>query len=177
MTRVLGLTLTLAVVLLTLVQLIAVDSSRGVPESSWGSSITIRDPEPGFWRARTGVNADSARPYSVGMSSLAAMTRIVVSAGDDLAFTNMGPSGVLILESGALVLANAEGPVALQRGGEVAGLEPAPIGIGALLLRGDRVTFHSSATVTFRNAEATAASIVLTIRIPDSPFPMRGIVQ
>jgi hypothetical protein len=75
------------------------------------------------------------------------------------------------------VLANAEGPVALQRGGEVAGLEPAPIGIGALLLRGDRVTFHSSATVTFRNAEATAASIVLTIRIPDSPFPMRGIVQ
>lgn len=177
MTRFLRLALTPAAVLLTLVLLIAVDSGHGAPESSWGSSLTIRDPDPGFWRARTGASTDSARPYSVGTSSLAAMTHIAVAAGDDLELTNLGPSGVLILESGALVLANAEGPVALQRGSEVAGLEQAPIGIGALLLRGDRIIFHSSAMVTFRNAEAPAASIVLTTRIPDSPFPMGEIVQ
>jgi hypothetical protein len=177
MTRFLRPTLTLPVVLLTVVLLTAVDSGRGAPESSWGASLTIRDPEPGFWRARPGASTDSVRPYSVGMSSLAATTRIAVAADDDLKLTNLGPSGVLILESGALVLANAEGPITLQRGGEVAGLETAPIGIGALLLRGDRITFHSSATVTFRNAEATAASVLLTIRIPDSSFPMGGVVQ
>ena len=117
------------------------------------------------------------RSYSVGWSSLVATTRLAVASNDDLELTNMGPTGVLVLESGALVLTSVEGPVALQRGGAIAGLEPAPIGAGALLMRGDRITFHASATVTFRNAEATSASLLLATRMPDFSLPMEGTVQ
>jgi hypothetical protein len=178
MTRWRNLTFVLAGGLLTLVLLSAADAGRDAPGSaSWGSSLTVRDPVPGFWRAQSGASTDSVRPYSVGWSSLVATTRLAVAPNDDLELTNMGPTGVLVLESGALVLTSVEGPVALQRGGAIAGLEPAPIGAGALLMRGDRITFHASATVTFRNAEATSASLLLATRMPDFSLPMEGNVQ
>ena len=178
MTRWRSMTFVLAAGLLTLVLLSAADAGRETPRSvSWGSSLAARDPVPGFWRTQSGVSTDSVRPYSVGWSSLVATIRLSVAPNDDLELTNMGPTGVLILESGALVLTSVEGPVALQRGGAIAGLEPAPIGTGALLMRGDRITFHASATVTFRNAEATAASLLLANRMPDFSLPMEGIVQ
>jgi hypothetical protein len=44
-------------------------------------------------------------------------------------------------------------------------------------MRGDRITFHASATVTFRNAEATSASLLLATRMPDFSLPMEGTVQ
>jgi hypothetical protein len=178
MSRLEHLTMGLAVVLLALVLVLFSDTGpRAQGSVSWGSSLAVHDPIPGFWLTRSGASTDSVQPYSVGSSSLVATTRLAVAPNDDLELTNMGPTGVLVLESGALVLTSVEGPVALQRGGAIPGLEPAPIGVGALLMRGDRITFHASATVTFRNAEATTASLLLATRMPDFPRSMDGTVQ
>ena len=166
--------------LLMLMHVLTVAPDPGLDTSgsrSLASSFAIRDPDPGFWRAQLGAISGSAQPLSVGMSALVAMTRIEGASGDDLELTNLGSSGFLMLESGALVLTDAEGLLALHRGGETAGLEPVPIGVGAMLMRGDRLAFHSSTTVALRNPEATAASLLLTTEIPELPSPAGGIVQ
>ena len=142
---------------------------------SWGSSFAIRDPDPGFWRDQPGELTGEARPYSVGMSSLAAMTRIKIAPGHHLELTNLGTAGAVLLESGGLVLTNAEGSFVLQRAGETTGDDPAPVGSGAMLLRGDRIVFRSSATVALRNPEATAASLVLAAEIADIPSPVQEV--
>jgi hypothetical protein len=139
---------------------------------SWGSSLTIRDPEPGFWRSQPDDASRPVRTYSAGRSSLAAMTRITVAPGDDLKLTNLWTSGVLVLESGALVLADAEGLITLRRPDAGSETEYAPVAAGSLLVRGDRIAYRSTATVTFRNAEATAASLLMLAEfaaLPVSP--------
>jgi hypothetical protein len=153
--------------------LVIVVMAHPVPDASgtgsWGSSLAMRDPDPGFWRAHPGAMAESEQTYSVGMSSLAAMTRIAVAPGDDLRLTNLGASGALMLESGALVLTEAEGPVFVQRSGKVAGFRAEPASDGTMLMRGDRILFQASATVAFSNPEATAASLLLATEIPQLP--------
>jgi hypothetical protein len=137
---------------------------------SWGSSLTIRDPEPGFWRAQPDDASRPLRTYSAGRSSLAAMTRITVAPGDDLMLTNLWASGVLVLESGALVLAGAEGSVTLWRPNADSETEYAPVEPGALLVRGDRIAYRSTATVTFRNAEAATASLLMLTEFAELPL-------
>ena len=172
MTRLHHLTTTLAAVLLAVTLVVANRPGPEAPSSaSWGSAFAIRDPDPGFWRSQPGQMAGATRQYSVGMSSLAAMTRISVEPGHDLELTNLGSHGAIVLESGALVMISAEGSVALQRAGTVAGRDPAPVGAGAMLLRWDRTLFRSSATIAFRNPEATAASLLLATEIPQLPLP------
>ena len=176
MARLHHLTTTMAALLLA-VTLVA--ASRPGPEASpsgsWGSSLAIRDPDPGFWRAQSGELAVEARPYSVGTSSLAAMTRLEIAPGHDLELTNLGASGAILLQSGALVVTGAEGPIALKRAGKVAGHEPGPVEAGAMLLRGDRLLFHSSATIAVRNPEAKVASLLLATEIPQPPAPPQEI--
>ena len=178
MSRLHHLTMTATAVLLVLTLAVSGDPGPTTPgASSWGSSFAIRDPDPAFWRPQPGDIPRSPRPYSVGISSLVAMTRIAVAPGDDLELTNFWASGALVLESGALVLTGAEGLVGLQRAGESAGLEPAPIEPGAMLMRRDRITFRSSATVALRNPEATTATLLLTTELPQLPRSPGGIVQ
>ncbi len=59
-------------------------ASRPGPEASssgpWGSSLAMRDPDPGYWRAQPGELTAGTRPYSAGMSSLAAVTPIRAAA-------------------------------------------------------------------------------------------------
>jgi hypothetical protein len=98
------------------------------------------------------------------------MTRITVPPGDDLMLTNLWASGVLVLESGALVLADAEGMVAQRRPEADSETEYAPVAAGALLIRGDRIAYRSIATVTLGNAEATAASLLMLAEIADLPL-------
>jgi hypothetical protein len=160
-----------AAVLALLLAAAAVDPRREpAGPVSWGSSLTIRDPEPGFWRAQPDDAARPVRTYSAGRSSLAAMTRITVPPGDDLMLTNLWASGVLVLESGALVLADAEGMVAQRRPEADSETEYAPVAAGALLIRGDRIAYRSIATVTLGNAEATAASLLMLAEIADLPL-------
>jgi hypothetical protein len=170
--------LTTAAAPLLLAVTLAVTGHSGPDASgsgSWGSSFAIRDPDPGFWRDQPGELAGEARPYSVGMSSLAAMTRITIAPGHDLELTNLGTAGAVLLESGGLVLANAEGSVALQRAGATTGDDPEPADSGAMLLRGDRIVFRSSATVALRNPEATAATLLLATEIADIPSAVREV--
>ena len=157
---------------------LAVTSHPGPDASgsgSWGSSFAIRDPDPGFWRDQPGELASEARTYSVGMTSLATTTRIKIASGHDLELTNLGTSGAVLLESGGLVLTDAEGAVALQRAGETAGDDPEPVGPGAMLLRGDRIVLRSTASIALRNPEATAASVLLATEVADIPSPVREI--
>lgn len=123
MTRLPHLTTTMAAIVLAVT--LAAASRPGPeasPSGSWGSSLAIRDPDPGFWRAQPGERIAEARPYSAGMSSLAAMTRDRAEPGHD----------------------------------------PGPLEAGAMLLRGDRVPFRSSATIALCNPEARAATLPAT---------------
>ena len=104
---------------------------EALSSGSWGSSLAKRDPDPGFWRAQPGELPAGARPYSFGMASLAAMTRIRVAPGHD----------------------------------------PGPLAAGAMVVRGDRVVFRSSAITAFHSSEARAATLLLATDIAQSTAP------
>jgi hypothetical protein len=84
--------------------------------------------------------------------------------------TNPWASGVLVVESGALVLADAEGLVTLRHPDADSETEYEPVAAGSLLTRGDRIAYRSTATVTFRNAEATAASLLMLAEFAALPL-------
>ncbi len=133
----------------------------GSPARTWGTSQTVLDPDPGFWRSQANATSPAARTYAVGMSDPIAMSRITVSPGSALELTNLGASGAFVLESGGLILSHTEGIVELRRGGSSIATALAPIGIGSQLERGDRLAFRSAVTIGVRNPEDATASILV----------------
>jgi hypothetical protein len=142
-------------------------SPGDVSGMSWGSVFAVADPDPGFWRARPRDITGQARPYSAGISSLAATTRLAVAPGHDLTVTTLGPAGAMLLERGALVVIDVKGPLAFQRAGAGPDRDRETVQMDMLLNRGDRMLHRSTATVTLRNLEATTASLLLTTEITD----------
>jgi hypothetical protein len=145
------------------------------PQTTWGSAYGIQDPDPGFWRDHPSASDDAPRLYSVGMSRYVATSRVTVLPESGLELTNFGAPGALVLESGGLVLTDADGIVEIRRGGASAATELAPVGIGSRLERGDRIVFRSSATVALRNPEATATSLLMITELAD--LPVGGALQ
>jgi hypothetical protein len=142
------------------------DSSQ---QPAWGLTYAIPDPDPGFWRDHSRASADTPRLLAVGMSDLVAASRVTILPHSGLELTSFGAPGALLIESGGLLLADAEGIVEIQRGASSVALGLAPVGFGSRLERGDRIAFHSSATIALRNPEATTGSLLMITERSDLP--------
>jgi hypothetical protein len=170
MTRLGELAMTAAVVVLALTLTVWVRADEdSSPQSTWGSAYALQDPDPGFWRRHDRSAAMEPRLYAVGESRLIATSRVTVLPHSGLNLTNLGAPGALVLESGGLLLTDAEGIVELQRGASSVATELAPLGIGSRLERGDRIAYRSSATISLRNSDEVAASLLMVTERSDPP--------
>ncbi|MGH2617287.1 MAG: hypothetical protein ACRDJC_18805 [Thermomicrobiales bacterium] len=158
--------LVVLILALTILTRVDGDSAR---QTTWGSAYAFQDPDPGFWGGHQGRAAEAPHLYAAGMSRFIATSRVTVLPHSGLELRNFGAPGALVIESGGLLLTDAEGIVELQRGAASVAMELAPAGIGSRLERGDRIAYHSSASIALRNPEATAASLLVVTEHSDLP--------
>ena len=145
-----------------------------VPYSVWHQDVPqprhVTPPLPGAnaAQAETTYHAlGSATVHAIGLPQVLSLTEVTIAPGGSLTLANLGGSGLIVLQSGWLELAERDGDALLTR--SPLAESPAPREDEELptLAPGDRLAFGPEATIVLRNrgenpAQLLTASVLAT---------------
>lgn len=114
----------------------------------------VTPPLPGDDATAAGVAYNplgSAPVRALGLPQMLSLTEVTIAPGGELALANLGGSGVIVLQSGWLELAEQEGDARLTRSPLAESTAPREDEGPPTLAAGDRLTFGPGATIVLRN--------------------------